>query len=131
VTWSYSTNEERYEGDFETEADAVAFALTLVSDGEEFWVGEDSEPVQPEDWWEAADWLEHVSSQDEYSMDCADSWDRSTKEQREELEAAVRNVMAEWLDRHRLRPTFWVVKDPVSYRRIDGKAMRTAQKAGS
>jgi len=43
------------------------------------------------------------------SGDHAEDWDMSTKEQRAELEREVRSVMAAWLDRHNLRPTFFNV----------------------
>jgi hypothetical protein len=111
--FSYSFNQENYHGDFETREEAIAEAEAEAVHGgaTRFWTGEQVKPWQPEDIWEAYDWLEDVSCQDEYSIDAAEGWDESTKEQREELEAEVRKVMAAWLDRHDLRPKFWLIEN--------------------
>lgn len=74
------------------------------------WIGRDRVPIQPEEFFHAEDWLESVSCSDEYNMECADGWDASTQEQREELDEIVRAAMAAWLDRHGLRPRFFVVE---------------------
>jgi hypothetical protein len=74
-------------------------------------VGVNVQPTQPEMLWFADDWLEHVSVQDEFGGEWAEDWDGSTEEQREELEKEVRDVMAKWLDRHDLRPTFFSVDE--------------------
>ena len=52
-----------------------------------------------------------MSCHHDYSGEYAEGWDVSTIEHREELEAEVRAVMAKWLDRHGLRPQFFVVQD--------------------
>lgn len=65
-------------------------------------------------------WLETVSVSEEYSLECAEGWDRSTLLQRDELESEVAPILAAWLDRHKLRPKFFVVKYPNEFRR-DGK----------
>lgn len=112
--YSWSHNEEQYFGDFATIEDALDAA---EDEGHEevVWVGECKPPTQPEVWWNAEDWLEHVSCQDEYGGEHAEDWDGSTKEQREELETEVRKVMAMWLDRHKLRPSFWNIKRAKRY----------------
>ena len=110
--WCYSFDGELYDSEeFNTAEDVVAGVLAECDllDGESFSIGQCSPPIQPEDMWDAADWLEHVSVQDDYSGDWAEDWDRSTKEQREELEAEVRTVLAAWLDRHKLRPTHFTI----------------------
>lgn len=116
-TYSWSTDEEQYHGSYPSIEAAIADA---EAEHEEdwtgpVWVGEQAAPVQPEEHWDAERWLEHVSCQDEYSSEWAEDWDTSTKEQREELEYAVRKVMAEWLDRHCLRPTFWLIEKAKKY----------------
>ena len=110
--WSYSFDEETFHGsEIESVEGAIAEALSESEhgDGRRFWIGQCESPIQPEDMWNAADWLEHVSVQDDYSGDWAEDWDRSTKEQRKELEAEVRAVLAAWLDRHKLRPTHFKI----------------------
>lgn len=113
VEYANSSDGERYDGLFDTINEAVY--ESGIDDGEIIYVGECASPTQPEDWWEAADWLEHVSCQDEYGGEWAEGWDESTKEQRAELTDAVRKVMAEWLDRHKLRPTFFNIKNEAKY----------------
>lgn len=88
TTYSWSHNEEQYFGDFATVDDALEEA---ESEGHEetVWVGERDSPTQPEDFWDADNWLEHVSCQDEYSHEVSEDWDSSTKEQLAELEEEV------------------------------------------
>lgn len=126
--WSFSLDEERYEGQFKSMGDAIFAALKEADEGALFWVGENRPPTQPEEWWEAENWLEHVSCQDEYDSDCADSWDNSTKEQREELEIEVRKILGAWLDRHGLRPGFWIVREPTEFRKTRGAAVMQDKK---
>lgn len=113
--YSYSTDQENYSGQFDTISAACDEAAAQVGEGRDFWVGENVEPPQPEVYFDAEWWLDHVSEQDEYSGDWASGWECSTKEQREELEREVRAVMAAWLDRHKLRPQFWNVKNAQRY----------------
>lgn len=122
--FSYSLNGELYTGRFETKEEAAYEAKNAIEESgleqETFTVGEADSPVAPESFWDAEQWIEHVACQDDYSHDAADDWDESTKEQREELEAKVRPILAEWLDRHKLRPTFAVIRDYINYEIIDG-----------
>lgn len=108
--YSYSHDDEHFHGEYDTPEEAFA-----MSNEDSAYVGENVAPTQPEDFWRAYDWLEHVSCQDEYSMDAAEGWDDSTKEQLSELETEVRKVMAAWLDRHGLRPKFWIVENVKRY----------------
>ena len=116
--YSYSTDEENYHGEYDSvEAACDGATEEIEADenvvGRHFWVGEQVEPPAPESYWEADLWLEHVACQDEYSGDWADGWDgNSTNEQRAELEAEVRAVMANWLDKYDLRPKFWNIVNP-------------------
>jgi hypothetical protein len=110
--FSYSTDGESYYGRFDTFEEAKHEA---ISEGAKF-VGEAIPPPAPEDYFDADDWIEHVSCQDEYSLDCAEDWCRPTKEQLDELNREVRAVMASWLDRHKLRPTFWLIENAVRLR---------------
>lgn len=110
--FSYSHNGEEYHGRFDTFEQAKAEACEM---GATF-VGECVAPPAPESYFDADDWLEHVSCQDEYSIDAAEDWCRPTREQRGELENEVQAVMAAWLDRHGFRPTFFLIENPIQVR---------------
>ena len=71
--YCYSIDGEQYFGAFKSVEEAVDEAVNH-SEPEHFYIGKQVPPSQPEEWWEAFDWLEHVSCQDEYSGDWADSW---------------------------------------------------------
>ena len=116
--FSISTNEELYSGQFETEQEAIKEAVG--SGYEVFWIGECVPPIQPEECWDAGDWLEVVSGNEDYCGEWAEDWDDSTKEQREELEQEVKKVMGAWLDRHKLRPRFFNIGNDHKYQMRDG-----------
>lgn len=110
--WAVSSDGERFgHEDFASREEAIREGV-IAYGGQSFYVGRIERPTQPEEWFEAEDWLELVSGQDEYAGDHAEDWDNSTPEQRAELTEEIRKVMAAWLDRHRLRPTFWNVANP-------------------
>lgn len=115
--YSYSYDEESFQGRFDSPEEAAREAFEQDEDREMCWVGEIADPSQPESFFNARDWLDHVSEQDDYSMECAEDWDTSNKEQRQELEKRVREVLAEWLDRHKLRPKFWLIKNAKKHTR--------------
>ena len=51
--------------------------------------------------------LEH----EDYMMECAEGWlDNTPKLARDNLESVIRKAVGEWLDRHNLRPTWFVVE---------------------
>jgi hypothetical protein len=111
-SWAISSDGENYGyTTFPTEDAAIAEGVEYYA-GEPFYVGKLEEPPQPEEFFDCADWLECVSCQDDYAGEHAEDWDDSTKEQRDELNEEVRKVLAAWLDRHNLRPTFFNVTHP-------------------
>jgi hypothetical protein len=119
AVYCWSTDEEHYEG----ECASIAEALGESDDGHEFptvWVGIRMQPTSPEAYFDAAfvrAWLCDVGERDDYCPDCdwSEDWDRSTREQREELATAIRATMAEWLTRHDLRPRFFAIRDAHKY----------------
>jgi hypothetical protein len=117
--YAFSTDEERYTGGFGSLEAACAEAAAVVGVDGRFWAGEAVPPPQPETVWRADRWLEEAGEQDAYCGDWAVDWDRSTKEQRAELEREVRAVMAAWLDRHGLRPRFFNVEHPQEFHVTD------------
>lgn len=108
--WRYSTDEEHwtYPEGFDTRERAIAegHAVGLYP----FWVGREEPPLQPEDAFDFDTWEEAVFGYEDYCYGFSD-WDTGTLEQREELVAAVRAAMKEWLDRHGLRPHFFMIGD--------------------
>lgn len=108
--YSYSTDGEMYNGHFDSIAAACHEATNGAEVGQTFWVGLNVSPPPPESYWRTGDWIEQISCSEEYSGDWAYGWDASTKEQEAELEREVQAVLASWLDRHNLRPTFFNIE---------------------
>lgn len=127
MPYCYSTDSENFTGRFSNFSEAIAESLAKTKHGDSFWIAESRQPIQPEDLWDAEDWLEHVSVQDDYGGDFGEGWDLSSKQQREELEAEVRSVMKSWLDRHELRPTHYCVDESVKYLNLGGVAILGVQ----
>jgi len=117
--FAISTNEENYYGHHDTLENAIDEAVNEYG-YESFWVGECVDPVQPEELFEVRQWLELVSESEDYEGEWAEDWNQSTPLQRQELETKVRAVMAEWLDRYKLRPGFFKITNPVKYVVVDG-----------
>ncbi len=107
----YSTSlcGELYSGEFDSIESAVE--KMIATGREEFFVGENRSPQQPETYWHAEDWLQQVSCGDEYVGD----WGDSTLDQREEVEAKVRPILGTWLDRYNLCPVFWFVEKALKF----------------
>jgi len=124
--FSISTDEEEYEGQFDTIEDAIDEAVNCYF-YESFWVGKCVDPAQPEELFEVSEWLQSVSESSDYESEFAENWDQSTGAQRQELETKVRAVMAEWLDRHKLRPGFFKIENPVRYVVVDGIPVPTVE----
>lgn len=93
MKYAVSRDGELYHGEFSSIEEAKTEAS--LNGWGKYFVGECDVPVQPESWWKY--------------------WDESTKEQREELEEEVRNVMSAWLDRHGLRPRFCNIVNPIEF----------------
>ena len=114
-TYSYSYDEEHYNGAFDCIDDAMAAAMSSNECPSAIWIGENVPPPPPETFWQAYDWIDCVVGQDEYSGDWAAGWPRKTLPHRRELEDEVRAVMAKWLDKYGLRPTFYNVENAKQY----------------
>lgn len=72
-------------------------------------------PIAPEDYIEAVEVLESVQCSDDYDSEFAEGWPNASKEQLAELTAEIRKVLGGWLDKHGLRPTFFICDEPVAY----------------
>jgi len=111
--YAISQDEERYSSFlFDSKEEAIEQGKEEF-DGEGFFVGEAVAPPQPETLFDVDDWLETVNCHEDYDVEWAEGWDTSTKEQRKELEDAVKITMAAWLDSHDLRPSFYNVINAV------------------
>jgi hypothetical protein len=125
MSYSYSTNEENYYGDFATPEEAALDCLT-DGDRDRCWVGFNEAPPSPESYFDIEDLIETVSCQDLYSGEWADNWFHGTKEQRQEINNEVQRVIGAWLDKHELRPAFHNVVNAVEWTLIDGKPTKVA-----
>lgn len=121
--YSLSTDEENYNGQYDSIEEAVAEAVQMYGDGT-FWVGRCVEPTDPAQYFDAESYFEHVSEQEEYCHEWGEDWMTANREQYRELESEVQSVIRNWLDRHDLRPKFWNIGDTFKYIVKDGVASR-------
>jgi hypothetical protein len=116
--WSLSTDEEAYHGMFDSEEEAIAEGKATETGS--FYVGKCIRPIQPEMLFHdmaVDDWLERVWDHEDYSGDWAEGQVSPTKYEILVLAEQIRPVIAAWLDRQKLRPTFFII-DPKTVRRI-------------
>lgn len=111
--WAYSHDGEVFYGEFDSWYEAALEALCSDPKNldESTWVGQCESPCQPDDTYLADIILEHVACQDDYMGDWAEGWPNASQSQTDELDVAFRKVFGEWLDRHKLRPKFYIVPD--------------------
>lgn len=107
--WAYSRDGEFYRGDFADWREAALDALHDAAEGASVWVGQCEPPVDPEHYIDADFLIEHIACQDDFNGEWAEDWPGATQAQMDELTDSVRAVIAEWLDRHKLRPRFFTV----------------------
>ncbi len=117
--WAISTDGESYQHQFDTIEDAIAEGK---HHGRRFFVGKCVAPEPPEnlfDRWSVDRWIDsEVREHEDYSGEWAADAIPATREQQNELAEQIRPVIAAWLDRHKLRPTFWNI-DPASVCEIE------------
>lgn len=123
----WSRDEENYHGDFASPDEAVADALGQYIDGSVL-VGVKYQPGA-ESYIDATLVIEHIVCQDEYSAEAADHWPDASNEQLSELTAELQKVVGDWLDRHKLRESFFLVRDVKKYVREAGE-IREAEGGG-
>ena len=116
--YAWSRDGERYAGGFDSieSAFADAEACNVVAP----YIGALEPPKPGESYIDAALVIDHITEQDDYPPDLADGWPHASSEQLDELTEALRWVIGEWLDRHKLRETFFLVPDARQYVREDG-----------
>jgi hypothetical protein len=116
--WSLSTDEETFHGMFDSEEEAIAEGKATETGS--FYVGKCIRPIQPEmlfDDMAVGDFIERVWDHEDYLGDWAEGQVSPNVEQVRELAEQIRPVIAAWLDRQKLRPTFFII-DPKTARRI-------------
>lgn len=122
--YAWSTDEENYNGPCASIEDAFAEAENEPLDPDEFggsvWIGTTYYP-RGEEYVTAEYVLDHITEQDEYCLDAADGWPGANKEQLAELTHLLQQTVGDWLDRHKLRERFFLVRDVKRYERVDGQ----------
>lgn len=116
MQYSYSTNEERYHGDFPTPEAAADEGFAENEEADVIFVGENRIPM-PEDCIDGNDVIESVQNHEDFLTEFAEDWHGVSKERREELTNAIRKTFGEWIDKHGLRPTFFTVDNVKEFRR--------------
>jgi hypothetical protein len=116
MTYSYSSDEEHYTGNFNTIEDACRAGASEVCAGGHFWVGICVPPPSPETMWNANDWRADIADCDEYHGDWAAEWfDSMDCVTLTEFQSAVRVFMRQWLQEHDLLPKFFNVEQARKY----------------
>lgn len=117
--YAYSHDEELYHGDYDTPEEAAIEGLDGADENDRVWVGVKVPPPQPELYFQIEDLIENVSCQDEYGLECAEDWYDGTAVQEKEINAEVSAVIGRWLDKHGLRPKFFLVEETIEWE-LDG-----------
>jgi hypothetical protein len=128
--WAYSRDEHRYTGYYATPEEAASECLDGDEDGTVCYVGECEDPIQPERVFDANEFLEQVSCQDDYQGEHAEDWDGSTKEQRDILTQRVSKVIADWLDEFCLRPKHFLIGEVKRFEVVGGEVKEIAKAKG-
>ena len=108
--YSYSTDEEHYEGQYDSPEDAAADAFDEYPEREEVWVGEIVPPLPPESFLCVADLMDTIQESEEYENEYGDNWHSATPDQLEELEKSLRHTFTTWLLKYKQRPTFFTIR---------------------
>lgn len=116
-TYSYSYDEERYNGTFDTPEEAAQAGFNENDDAESVFVGTNIPPPQPETFIDSDTLILRVKEQEEYNEDWSESWPRVTKDQLDKLTTSLREVFGKWLDEHDQRPAFFTVEKVKQYDR--------------
>lgn len=117
--YGYSYDEENYHGRFAT----IAEALGAAADDDDVRACYVCECARPpgEELIDADLVIDAITSAEEYSLEAAENWPRVTPETKQELTDALRRVIGEWLDKHRLRDAFYLAENVRRYEFRDGR----------
>lgn len=116
--WGYSTNEERYYGDFDTKEEAIHEAEACEDVGTDYWVGQFKDIVVHVD----ADRIIEQAQEDAYEEagDFSEDWlGNVSRDKRDELSQRLTSTFKSWLSDYGLHPTFAVVdQDTIEQRTV-------------
>ena len=80
-----------------------------------FWIGEARQPTSPELFYHFSSVFDYLVFDEDYSIDAAvdyvEKLDKLKPEITDELEAKIQPIIKEWLEKHKLMPTFYVVEN--------------------
>lgn len=124
--YAWSTDEENYEGPLDSIEEAFDEAAELPLDPEDFGgtvnIGVVYYP-RAESYVNAGLVIDHITQQDEYGIDAAEGWPHASKGQLAELTRLLQQTVGDWLDRHKLRERFFLVRDVKRYERVNGRVV--------
>ena len=123
--WSVSTNEENYQGQFDSLEEAIG-EIEGYGDGT-YWIGRCVEPRPAEQLFSVDLWLEEVMEDEDYASDWSEGFFEKMKDRKKDLEQHIRTAIGEWFEQNKMRPHFWNI-DSASVQRYvveDGKAVLT------
>lgn len=107
--WAFSWDEELYDGTYDSKQEAIDEAFAQDPTAESVWVVIAVKP-KPEEYFDADLVIEHIKCQDDFGTEWAEGWPDETKEQLQELTDSLQKVFSEWMDKHSLRPTFFICR---------------------
>jgi hypothetical protein len=112
--WCYSFNEENFEGDFDTEEQAIAEAIWYYKDDEKdqdfIWIGQVEEVGISFN----IDYVIEAIQENAYDKcgEYAENYlDNVTNEHRQILEDRVQSEVLKWMKEFKYEPNFWTVKN--------------------
>lgn len=115
--WTASTDEEYWtdieEWDSKDDAIEAAPDYLELDPGETFYVGQKRAPVIhiPA----AADIIDHILDHEDFGVECAEDSFMCTKEQRDELTADLKKTFTDWMNRHGLTPSFFLIQNATKH----------------
>jgi hypothetical protein len=108
-----SNGEDWSEECYDTREEAVSAGIGEYM-GDYFWIGEARPPESPESFYHFSSMSDYMVLDEDYSIDAAVDYFEKLNEVKpfltDELEAKVRPIIKEWLEKHNLVPTFYVVE---------------------
>ena len=99
---------------YDTREEAISAGIGEYM-GDIFWIGEARQPASPELFYHFSSVFDYLVFDEDYSIDAAvdyvEKLDKLKPEITDELEAKIQPIIKEWLEKHKLMPTFYVVEN--------------------
>lgn len=105
-TWAYSFDGEVYEGTLNSRETAMRIAKNVGASR----IGQWRSPIAPEQVVSGANLIDELQCYDEYHHDEGEAWLDGLVRCEGDLTIEIRKVFAGWLERHGLRPAFFLIK---------------------